>query len=140
MVQLFFSFSGENETHSVMLDSVTPRTLQSMELSGSEYWRVRIPFPSPGDLPNPGIKPRSPILQVYSLPAEPQGKPKNARAGSLSFLQGIFLTQELNQGLLHCRWIPYQLSSQGSPLATLISWQHKIVPKSDPGFKFLICL
>ena len=35
--------------------------------------------------------------------------------GSLSFLQQIFLTQEPNQGLLHCRWILYQLSSQGSP-------------------------
>ena len=34
--------------------------------------------------------------------------------GSLSLLQGIFLTQELNQGLLHCRQIPYQLSYQGS--------------------------
>ena len=32
-------------------------------------------FPSPGDHPNPGIKPRSPALQVDSLPAEPQGKP-----------------------------------------------------------------
>ena len=33
------------------------------------------PFPSPGDLPNQGIEPRSPALQVDSLPAEPQGKP-----------------------------------------------------------------
>ena len=35
-----------------------------------------VAFPSPGDLPNPGIEPRSPALQVDSLPAEPQGKPK----------------------------------------------------------------
>ena len=35
--------------------------------------------------------------------------------GSLSFLQRIFPTQESNQGLLHCRWILYQLSYQGSP-------------------------
>ena len=35
----------------------------------------RIPFPSPGDLPYPGIEPRSPALQEDSLPAEPQGKP-----------------------------------------------------------------
>ena len=34
-------------------------------------------LPLPGDLPNPGIEPRSPTLQVDSLPAEPQGKPKN---------------------------------------------------------------
>ena len=65
-------------------------------------------------LPNPGTEPRSPILQAYSLPAEPPGKPKTTRVGTLSLLQGIFLTQELNQGLLHCRGILYQLSYQGS--------------------------
>ena len=53
-------------------------------------------------------------LQADSLPAEPEGKPKNTGVGSLSLLQGIFLTQELNQGLLHCRWILYQLSCQRS--------------------------
>ena len=40
---------------------------------------------------------------------------KNARVGSHSFLQGIFLTQELNQGLLHCRRILYHLSHQRNP-------------------------
>ena len=74
------------------------------------------PFPSPGDLPNPEINPRSPTLQVDSLPAEPQWKPKSIGVGSLSFLQGIFPTQESNQGLLHCRWILYQLSYEGSPM------------------------
>ena len=54
-------------------------------------------------------------LQVDSLPAEPQGKPKNTGVGSLSLLQRIFLTLELNQGLLNCRQILYQLSYQGSP-------------------------
>ena len=37
--------------------------------------------PSPGDPPNPGIKPSSPALQVDSSPAEPQGKPKNTGSG-----------------------------------------------------------
>ena len=46
---------------------------------------------------------RSSALQVDSLPAEPQGKLKNTGVGSLSLLQGIFLTQESNRGLLHCR-------------------------------------
>ena len=73
-----------------------------------------LPCPPPGDLPNPGIKPRSPALQADSLPAEPPGKPKNTGVGSLSLLQWIFLIQELNQGLLHGRWILYQLSYQGS--------------------------
>ena len=55
------------------------------------------------------------MLQVDLLPAEPQGKPKNIGVGSLSLLQGSFPTQELNQGLLYCRQILYQLSYQGSP-------------------------
>ena len=54
-------------------------------------------------------------LQAGSLPAEPQGKPKNTGVGSLSLLQRIFPTQESNWGLLCCRWILYQLSHQGSP-------------------------
>ena len=55
---------------------VTPWTIQSMEFSRPKYWSGQ-PFPSPGDLPNPGIKPGSPTLQVDSLPAEPPGKPKH---------------------------------------------------------------
>ena len=87
----------------------TPWTIQSMEFFRPEYWS-ELPFPSPGDLPNPGSEPRSPTLQADYLPAEPQGKPKNTGVGSLSLLQRIFLTHELNQGLLNCRWILYQLS------------------------------
>ena len=55
-------------------------------------------------------QPRSPTLQADSLPAEPQVKSKNTGVYSLSLLQQIFPTQELNWGLLHCRWILYQLS------------------------------
>ena len=47
---------------------------------------------------------------MVSLPAEPPEKPQNNGVGSLSFPQWIFLTQELYWGLLHCRWILYQLS------------------------------
>ena len=85
-----------------------------MEFSRPEYWSG-YPVPSPGDLPNPGTELKSPTLQEDSLPAEPQGKPKNTELGSLSLLQGIFRTQELNQGVLHCRQILYQLSCEGSP-------------------------
>ena len=46
--------------------------------------QARMPFPSPGDLSNPRIKPRPSTLQANSLPAEPQGKPKNTSVGSLS--------------------------------------------------------
>ena len=94
-----------------------------MEFSRPEYWSG-LPFPSPGDLPNPGIAPRSPPFQADSLPAEPQGKPKNTGVGSLSLLQGIFPTQELNQGLLCCRQILHQLSYEVSPKLTVI-WSKK---------------
>ena len=50
-----------------------PRTIQSMEFSRPEYWS-REPFASPGDLPDPGIEPGSPVLQADSLPAELPGK------------------------------------------------------------------
>ena len=86
-----------------------------MEFSRPEYWSGS-PFPSPGDLSNPGVKPRSPTCQEDSLPAEPQGKPKSTGVGSLSLLQGIFPTQESNLGLLCGRWILYQLSYQASPI------------------------
>ena len=87
-----------------------------MEIPRQEYWSG-LPFPTPGYLPDPGIESMSlvsPALQVDSLPAEPQGKPKTTGVGSPSLLQWIFLTQELNQGLLRCRRILYQLSYQGS--------------------------
>ena len=56
---------------------VTPWTVAyqaplSMEFSRQEYWSG-LPFPSPGDLPNPGIEPGSPALQADTLPSEPPG-------------------------------------------------------------------
>ena len=72
-----------------------------------------VAFHSPEDLPNLGTEPRPPTLKADSSPAEPQGKPKNAGMGSLSLLKGIFPTKESNQGLLHCRWIIYQLNYEG---------------------------
>ena len=50
-----------------------PGRLQSMGLSRQEYWSG-LPFPSPGDLPDPGIEPRSPTLQADALTSEPPGK------------------------------------------------------------------
>ena len=46
----------------------------SMGFSRQEYWSG-LPFPSPGDLPDPGVEPRSPTLQVDALTSEPPGKP-----------------------------------------------------------------
>ena len=79
-----------------------------------------VDFPFCWGSSNPGIKPRSPTLQAVSLPAKPPGKPKKTGVGSLSLLQEIFPTQGSNPGLLHCRWILYQLSHQGSP--RILAW------------------
>ena len=54
-----------------------------MEFSRQGYWSG-LSFASPGDLPDPGIKPRSPILQANSLPSEPPGKLKETGKGVIS--------------------------------------------------------
>ena len=69
--------------------------------------------------PFSGIEPRSPTLQMDSLPVKPQGKPKNIVMGNLSLLQRIFPNQESNQGLLHCRQILYKLRYQGNTPRTI---------------------
>ena len=52
------------------------QTPPSMGFSRQEYWSG-LPFPSPGDLPKPGIEPRSPAFQADALTSEPPGKPKH---------------------------------------------------------------
>ena len=53
-----------------------------MEISRQEYWSG-LPFPSPCDLPDPGIEPRSPALQADSLPSKLPGKPSKLWISSL---------------------------------------------------------
>jgi len=63
----------------------------SMEFSRPEYWNG-LPFPSPGDLPNPGIEPRSPTLQADALLCEPLGTYKiyrNKRYNNSSIKDGV---------------------------------------------------
>ena len=68
---------------------------------------------------------RSPTLQVDSLPSELPGKPMNTGVGSPSRLQGIFLIQESNLYLLHCRQILYELSYQGSLMFSIECFNKK---------------
>ena len=74
----------------------------SMGFSRQEYWSG-LPFPSPGDLPNPGIKPRSPTLQADSLLSEPPGKHwTNSTVyvkQTLSFILGLWNLDSLQQGM-----------------------------------------
>ena len=92
-----------SESRSVTSDFLRPHGLlpgssvQGILQARIQEWVV-MPFssgllcPPPGDLPNPGIEPRSSTLLAESLPSEPAVKPKNTGVGSLSLLQGIFLT------------------------------------------------
>ena len=70
-------------SRSVVSDSLRPvdcivahQTPPSMGFSRQEYWSG-LPFPSPGDLPNPGLEPGSPALLAGSVPFEPPGKSGN---------------------------------------------------------------
>ena len=73
-----------------MSDSATPWTVayqapQSMEFSRQEYWSG-LPFPSPGDLPDTEIEPRSPALQADALLSEPPvGSQRRSKAEELMF-------------------------------------------------------
>ena len=69
--------SHESESCSVVSTLCTPWIIQSMRFSRPEYWS-RQPFPSAGDVPNPEIEPRSPALQVDTLPTELSGKPNTS--------------------------------------------------------------
>ena len=64
---------------------------------------------------------------------------KNTRVGCHFLFQGIFLTQELNLGLLHCKWILYQLSYEGSPKLTykLGTFQKFYTPTATAAAKSL---
>ena len=106
----------------------TPWTIQPMKFSRLEYWSGQ-PFPSPGDLPNSGIKPRSLTLQSNCLPAEPQGKPKNAFSVQFSSVAQSCLTLcnpmdytacgLLQARILECTALPFSrgiFPTQGSNL------------------------
>ena len=71
----------------------------SMKFSRQGYWSGS-PFPSPGDLLNPGIEPGSPALQADSLPTELQGKPpSNDRLQMLRiFLKSVTFSEESSRG------------------------------------------
>ena len=126
MALLTMALNCAELNRSVMSDFATPRTaaLQaplSVGFSRQECWSG-LPCPPSGHLPNPGIKPKSLALQADSVPSEPLRKPKNTAVGGPSFLQGNFMTQEVNRDLLHCMQILYQLNYQGIPFI----WLHYI--------------
>ena len=116
-------------SHLVMSDFLRPHGLQPVRLlcpwgfSRPEYWRG-LPYPPPGDLPKPGIEHRSLALQADSLPSEPPGKHKNTGVGSLSLLQRLFLTQELNPGFPALQAVSVPAELPGKPHTILDQLMH----------------
>ena len=131
---------------SVMSDSLQPHGLYPARLlcpcgfSRQEYWGG-LPCPPPGDLPNPGIEPRSPELQADSSPSEPPEKPNGV--GSLSLLQRIFLTQESNWASCIAAWFFTSWATREAQ-TTCYEWlkqyykiyqdflKHKNIPQMQP--------
>ena len=93
-----------------------------------------VAFPFSRGSSQPRDRTRSPTLQVDSLLADPQGKPKNTGVGSLSLLQRIFLTQKSNRGLLHLQAdsLPTELWGTGfKDMETNQPWNWRLtVPKA----------
>ena len=114
MVEVFQKVKwSESESCSVMSDSLCPpgSSVHGILQERILEWKA-IPFFNGSSQPEDWILVSHITSRFFT--SEPPGKPKNTGLGSLFLLQGIFPTQELNQGLLCCRWILYQLSYQES--------------------------
>ena len=137
----------KSESCSVVSDSLWPRGLYSPWTSPGQNTGVGSLFFLQGNLPNPGIKPRSPALQVNSLPAEPPRKPKNTGAGSLSLLQQIFLTGvELESPSQQVDSLPAELPGKSwrwKPLVNFSTLKHyymTLVSKCSSSFRIQACM
>ena len=89
---------------------------QSMEIFRQEYWS-ELPFPSPGDLLDPGIEPRSPALQADALPSEPPGKPSSGKEpANAGDLRDVGLIPGLGRSPGGGHGNPLQYSCLGNPM------------------------
>ena len=88
LILLLLRLAVLSESCTVVSDSLHPHGLCSPWNSPGQNTGVGSFFLLQGNLPNPGIEPRSPALQVDSLPAESQGKPENSGMGCCFLLQG----------------------------------------------------
>ena len=139
--QLLFLLKVKWNVLSCVLLFATPWTVAcqaplSMEFSRPEYWSGW-PFPSPADLPNPGIKPRSPALQADFYHLRHCGSPRILEWVIDPFSSRSSFFQKSNRGLLQCRWILYLLSYQGRQYYFQIcefpnSCNWKLYPKWHP--------
>ena len=115
-----------------MSDFATPWTVAyqaspSREFSRQEYWSG-LPFPSPGDIPDPGIKPRYPELQAVSLPPKPPGK---TSIRSPFLLSGIPTGKPDNEVPSECT-VPYLMPSFGTFSDTEYMYFINRMPSNEP--------
>ena len=120
----------------------------SMGFSRQEYWSG-LPFPSPGDLPNPGIEPRCPTLLADTLTSEPPGKPSCSKWGLLSSCDaraahcGGFSCWEAQvlgiRASLVVAWRAWELrlSNCGTPAQLLLGMWNPAGPQIEPMFPVL---
>ena len=87
--------------------------------SRQEYWS-RLPFPSPGDLPHPGIKPGSPVLQADALPSKPPG---------IHYLRDEFMTMRCSQRCTICTLVHYFSQWWGKGQNWLVNLQPEGLPR-----------
>ena len=91
-----------------------------------EYWSV-LPFPSPGDLPDPGIKPASPAWQVDSLQPEPQGKPHELNNSSYADVPGGSVVKNLPANACQFKRWGFDALSQEDPLEKEMATHSRIL-------------
>ena len=124
---------SESESRPVESDSLRPRGLYSPWNSLGQNTGVAKLFLSQGDLPNPGIKPRSPALWVDSLPTEPPGKPKSVNSTwFVWWLIWINYWDEFTPRLrrLELNWVAFSIQSHSSWHFPSTSSQHLLNTES----------
>ena len=103
-----------------------------MEFSRPEYWSG-LPFPSPGDLPNPAIEPRSPTLRVYYQLSH-KGSPRILEWVVFPFSRGSSQPRDRTQVSRIADGFFYQLSHQGSPKESMDLSKRPRVSKGDQNW------
>ena len=100
-------------SHRSGFSSFGPQALGSARFSSGGTWAQWVRLPGSSESESHSVMPDS--LRPHGLYSPWNSPGQNTGVGSLSLLQGIFPTQGLNPGLLHCQWLLYQLSHKGSP-------------------------
>ena len=100
----------------------------SMEFLRQEYWSG-LPFPSPGDLPNPGIEPGSPALQADSLSSEPPRKPAKSYTWTQKQAPSFRCCKPTDLQTPECAWVEVSRGMTTDLQGSL--WQEQVISAGD---------